>query len=112
MAAVSTTITMNLPNAISLLTLGIIMRLLPILAPSWVPVDPSIGTSACELWLILTGYVIGGTGAAWLLREGARKAVLVLGRANVRLHALAEARAERLARRSGALRDAGARVRM
>jgi hypothetical protein len=112
MAAVSTTITMNLPNAIGLLTLGIIMRLLPIIAPSWVPVDPSIGTSARELWLILTGYVIGGAGAVWLLREGTRKTVLVLGKANARLHALAEARAERLARRSGALRDAGARVRM
>ena len=112
MATVSTAITMNLPNAISLLTLGIIMRLLPIIAPSWVPVDPSIGTSARELWLILTGYAIGGTGAAWLLREGARKSVIVWSKAHARLHALAEARAERLARRAGALRDAGARVRM
>ncbi|MDR2675881.1 MAG: hypothetical protein LBC18_13705 [Opitutaceae bacterium] len=91
---------MNLPNSISLLTLGIFMRLLPIMVPSWVPVDPSIGTSACALWLILTGYVIGGTGAVWLLREGARKTVFALGRANARLHVLAEARAERLARRS------------
>ncbi|MDR0352994.1 MAG: hypothetical protein LBI02_06505 [Opitutaceae bacterium] len=103
---------MNLPNAISLLTLGIIMRLLPIIAPSWVPVDPSIGISARALWLILTGYVIGGTGAVWLLREGARKTVEALGKANARLHTLAEARAERLTRRPGTFRDAGARVRM
>jgi hypothetical protein len=109
---VSTTNTMNLPNAIGLLALGILMRMLPIIAPSWVPVDPTLGTSARELWLILTGYVIGGTGAAWLLREGARRTVVVWSRANARLHALAEARAEWLARRDGAPRGAGVRVRM
>jgi hypothetical protein len=103
---------MNLPNAIGLLTLGIVMHVLPVIAPSWVPVDPSIGTSARELWLILTGYVISGTGAAWLLREGARKSVTMWSKANARLRALAEARAERLARRAGALRGAGMRVRM
>jgi hypothetical protein len=98
--AVSTINTiMNLPNTIILLVLGFFMRALPVIAPSWVPVDPSVGTSARELWLILTGYVIGGVGAAWLLREGARKSVAVCGKAHAQLRAMAGARAERLARR-------------
>ncbi len=93
---------MNLPNAIALLALGIFMRVLPVIAPALVPVDPSIGTSARELWLILTGYVIGGTGAAWLLREGM---AALWGRATARLRVLEETRAAR------PVHDTGARVR-
>ncbi|MDR0902654.1 MAG: hypothetical protein LBM92_07800 [Opitutaceae bacterium] len=101
---------MNLPNAIGLLVLGVFMRALPVIAPAWVPVEASIGTSARELWLILTGCVIGGTGAILLLREGARKSGVLWSKAGEWLRALAGARAEGLASRAGAPQDAGARA--
>ncbi len=59
---------MNLRNAWGFLSFGLVMGLLPLLAPAWFPPTGMDGTSARALWLELMGAVqalLGGVRVLW-----------------------------------------------
>lgn len=59
---------MNLRNAWGFLSFGLVMGLLPVLAPTWFPPTGTDGTSARALWLELMGVVqtlLGGVRVLW-----------------------------------------------
>lgn len=61
---------MNTPNAFGFVALGLLMKLLPQLAPSLVASDNTLawGESSRALWLAFMGAVLIFTGGAFLLR--------------------------------------------
>lgn len=68
---------MNLPNAFGFIALGLLMKLLPQLAPPLVVSDDTLawGESSRGLWLAFMGAVLIFTGGAFLLRSVWRWAV-------------------------------------
>jgi hypothetical protein len=58
---------MNMRNAVGFLSFGLVMGLLPVLAPAWFPPAGIDGSSARALWLEVMGAVQTALGAGWLL---------------------------------------------
>ena len=60
---------MNSKNALVLIALGSVMRLVPVEAPGWFPPTGFDGSNAQALWLTAMGWIEFATGALYLIRH-------------------------------------------
>jgi hypothetical protein len=88
---------MNITNSFSFLVFGIIMRVLPVLAPTLVAPDAT-SIAAAEattrgIWLVMMGYFIGAIGAWFFLKETTRRSALAFAQLRQHIQLAREARA-------------------
>jgi hypothetical protein len=88
---------MNIANSFSFLVFGIIMRLLPVLAPTLVASDAT-SIAAAEattrgIWLVMMGYFVGALGAWFFLKETTRRGAFAVAQLRQRIQLAREARA-------------------
>ena len=66
---------MNIKNAVGFFFLGLVMHVPPTFAPSLAAHSDMITSDSVRtIWLELMGWVIGGIGSAYLLRDAALRA--------------------------------------
>ncbi len=90
---------MRITNSFSFLVFGLIMRLLPVFAPTVVASDAT-SVAAAEattrgLWLVTMGYVFAAIGAWFFFKDVARRAALGMAQLRERVR-IAEAREARV----------------
>lgn len=73
---------MNIANSLSFIVFGIIMRLLPVVAPTLVAPDATDVADAEAttrgIWLVVMGYSFGAIGAWFFTKEITRRAALAI----------------------------------
>lgn len=70
---------MNTKSALGFLAVGIAMKILPGLEPSWFPPNGPDGSNAGALWLMWMGMIEAAIGAGYLIRSNFLPMVRRLG---------------------------------